>query len=254
VSLENCTFVAATEGGASTEFVFLTPTVVETWTSADGSGIERSTPQGPGHFQTSQEQLRFAASGLTNPCIQVPQTKTVPQSTPQIPGIAMLPTNSQMLGALIAAGRVNDVGQVTATSGKCPSQNGDANQIFASGQVCNVAAQFDIVNNLLSFPEGPAKLGPVLYDVLAQLPGVEIIGTQTDAVGRSGTAIEDPSSGDVVVLDPTTGALLETETLLATPGTPTAGASPGAPKGTVLSSTTYATDGVVQSEGAVPSN
>jgi hypothetical protein len=227
--------------------------VVETWTSANGSGIERSTPQGPGHFQTAKEQSLFAASGLTNSCIQVPQTKTVPQSTPQIPGVAMLPTNSQTLGALIAAGRVNDVGQVATTSSKCPSQSGDANQVFASGQVCSVAAQFDIVNNLLAFPEGPAKLGPVFYDVLAQLPGVEIIGTQTDGVVRSGTAIEDPSTGDVVVLDPTTGALLETETLLATPETPTAGASPGEPKGTVLNSTTYATDGVVQSEGAVPS-
>ena len=96
------------------------------------------------------------------------------------------------LAALIAAGRVTDAGRLTTGTGHCPSQNGESAQVFVHGQVCSVTAQFDIVNNLLELPVASNKLGPVLYRILAQLPGVEVIGTRTDALGRSGTAIEDP--------------------------------------------------------------
>jgi hypothetical protein len=140
---------------------------------------------------------------------------------------------------------------VTASATVCPSKNGTAPQIYVSGQICSVTAQFDIVNNLLASPEGPAKLGGVLYQVMSELPGVKIIGTRTDALGRTGTAIEDPSSGDVLVLDPSTGSLLETETL-STGRVPTAGASPGLKTGTVLSSNTYGPHGVVDGEGQTP--
>jgi hypothetical protein len=156
------------------------------------------------------------------------------------------------LQSLIAAGRVDDVGRVAPSATTCPSKNGNAPQVYRDGDVCSVAAQFDIVVNLLTFPQGPAKLGAVLYQVMAELPGVKIIGSRTDAVGRTGTAIEDPSSGDVLVLDPTTGALLETETLL-TGRAPTAGASPGLPVGIVLSSNTYGPYGIVKGEGLTPS-
>ena len=251
VTLQNCTFISPAGQGASTEFVYITPMVVETWTTANGSGIERSTPQGPGHFQTAEEATRFASSGLTNGCVQVAHTRSIPASTPQHPGVAALPTNPQTLEALIASGRLNDVGQVAATATTCPSKNGAAPQIYVNGEVCSVAAQFDIVNNLLASPEGPAKLGGVLYQVMSELPGVKIIGTRTDAIGRTGTAVEDPSSGDVLVLDKTTGALLETQTLT-TGSAPQSGATPGLPIGTVLNSTTYATSGLVSGEGVTP--
>ncbi len=249
LSLQNCTFLSGVEGSASGEFVYLTPMITQTWTAADGSGVERRTPQGPGHFQTHEEATRFAANGQSNPCVQIDQTTPIPRSTPQQPGVSDLPSDAQTLKSLIAAGRVDDVGQVASSATSCPSRNGNAPQVYVSGEVCSVAAQFDIVNNLLVLPEGPVKLGAVLYQVVAELPGIKIIGSQTDGLGRTGTAIEDPSSGDVLVLDPTTGALLETETLV-TQTTPMAGASAGLPIGTVLNSTTYGPSGVVHSEGA----
>jgi hypothetical protein len=123
-----------------------------------------------------------------------------------------------------------------------------AGAIVVPGQVCSVAAQFDIVNNLLKLPEASNKLGPVLYRILAQLPGVEVIGTRTDAFGRTGTAIEDPNSGDVVVLNATTRPLLEIENFstdkLAVAGVPT---------GSVLDSTTFGGVSVVNADGALPS-
>jgi hypothetical protein len=252
ITLQNCTFVSAPEGGASSEFVYLTPMITQTWTAGDGSGIERSAPQGPGHFQTSEEAARFATSGLANGCLQVAQTMPIPRSTPQLPGVADLPSDPQTLQSLIAAGRVDDVGQVALSATACPSKNGDAPQVYLEGDVCSVAAQFDIVNNLLGSPEGPDKLGAVLYQVMAELPGVKIIGSRSDAIGRSGTAIEDPSSGDVLILDPTTGNLLGTQSLLVAGTAPQAGASPGLPMGTVLNSTTYTSSGVVNGVGMTP--
>lgn len=249
VILQNCGFSVLNSEGTQTPVFYLSPIVSETWTAADGSGSEQSAPQGSGHFLSSADQALWAASGQPNHCIQTTSTRAIPPSTPDEPGVTLLPSDPTTLGALLAAGRVNDVGQVSPSSpkGGCPSRSGDSAQVFAPGQVCNVAAQFDIVNNLLTFPVAPLILGPVLYHVLAQLPGVAIIGSRTDAIGRSGTAIEDPSSGDVVVLDPTTGLLLETEIL-----TTTATASPGVPVGTVLYSVTYAPGGVANALGSVP--
>jgi hypothetical protein len=249
VALENCSLPAATVTPRSAWPVYLSTIAIETWTATDGSGREQSAPEGAGHFQTAAQQATWAASGQTNECVESADRRAVPPRSTDDPGTSMLPTDPATLGALIAAGRVNDVGQVTGSTGKCPSQNGRASQVFAPGQVCSVAAQFDIVNNLLGVdPEAPAELGPVLYRVLAQLPGVEIIGTRTDTLGRTGTAIEDPGSGDAVVLDPTSGALLETETV-ATPAT----SSPGVPPGTILQSATYGTVSVVGALGDPPS-
>jgi hypothetical protein len=248
--LQNCGFGVPNSEGTQTPVFYLSHIVSQTWTAANGSGREQIAPQGSGHFLSSADQALWAASGLPNHCVHKTITRTIAPSTPDEPGVTLLPSDPATLGALLAAGRVNDVGQVSPSSpkGGCPSQSGDSAQVFAPGQVCNVAAQFDIVNNLLTFPVAPLILGPVLYHVLAQLPGVEIIGSRTDTIGRSGTAIEDPSSGDVVVLDPTTGLLLETETL-ATNAT----ARSGVPVGTVLDSVTYATGGVANALGSVPS-
>jgi len=54
------------------------------------------------------------------------------------------------------------------------------------------------------------------YRMIGELPGIESLGTMTDTLGRSGTAVAappDPDTGEqyVVILDPTTGMPLEQE-------------------------------------------
>jgi hypothetical protein len=248
VILQNCSFGWNDNlSDESAQAVYLTPTASQFWTTSDGSGSVESAPQGPGHFQTAAEQMAWAKSGAPNECIEPASTTHYQPSVDREPGIPFLPSGPTTLAALIAAGRVTDAGQLRPGTGHCPSQNGESTQVFVPGQVCSVAAQFDIVNNLLELPEASHKLGPVLYRILAQLPGVEIIGTRTDALGRTGTAIEDPSSGDVVVLDTTTGALLEIETLSTTKL-----AVAGVPAGSVLNSTTFGDVRVVNADGTVP--
>jgi hypothetical protein len=117
-----------------------------------------------------------------------------------------------------------------------------------------VADQFLIAADLLFYPDGQAKLGAALYRVLAQLPGVIVIGSRTDTLGRSGTAIEDPSSGQVFVIDPTTGVLLE-EQILATSQNASQGVSGTfrVRPGTELSTATLGPVSVVNDLGKIPS-
>ncbi len=231
--------------------VYLQSVTVETWTAADGSGTHRESYSG--HFQDPQDQALWAASGAPNDCALPAQPDTtIPPRSAQDPGISVLPSDPAAIASLIAAGRVNDVGQVSPGTGLCPSQAGPSTQVFANDEVCNVAAQFDIVTNLLENPGAPIKLGPVLYQVMAKLPSVTVLGNQTDAIGRTGVAIEDPNSGDVFVIDTSTGTLLESETI-ATPQSLASGeTSSGIAPGTVLGTTTYAVFGVTDSIGSVP--
>jgi hypothetical protein len=248
VVLQNCTFVFNGAQG-QIALTYLTPMAIDTWSTSDGSGSQLKAPLGSGHFETAQQAATWANSGQKSlPCMQPTTNMKVPPVTADQPGVSELPTDAATLGALIAAGRVDDVGKVSPPTGKCPSKNGNASEVFGPGQVCDVAAQFDIVNNLLEYPEASVKLGPTLYIILSWLPGIEILGARTDALGRTGTAIEDPSSGDVIVFDQSNGMLLETQ-ILATSQT----AKPGVLPGHVVSSTTYGSVSVVAHDGTRPS-
>ena len=91
-----------------------------------------------------------------------------------------------------------------------------------------------------------------LYAVAARIPGVELVGTVTDAAGRRGVAV---AKDDVVnhvrstlVFDPDTSRLLaeEEETL--------AGNSLGLPAGTRIETITYLVTAIVDSIGARPAS
>lgn len=66
--------------------------------------------------------------------------------------------------------------------------------------------------DLTTAPVDPAVRAAV-YRLLAGLPGIEVLGPTGDAVGRRGTAIAVPD-GDVLhelIIDPRTGAVLDTQ-------------------------------------------
>jgi len=132
---------------------------------------------------------------------------------------------------------------VASPPSRCRQTTTSPNQ---DSPACSISQQFDVVDNLLTSPLAVQKLGPVLFHILSQLPGVELIGTRTDALGRSGTAVEDPSSGDVMVLDPSSGTLLETQSLALVGNT--LGVNPG----TVIGSVTFGPISVVNGLGRRP--
>ena len=220
------------------------------WSAQNNSGAVQITSLG-GHFSTTADRTAWMNEGSpsVSGCV-APATKgllNIPAPTSGGGGVGYLPTSAAAFGTLLAEGRVNDEGQVSASNVYCPTTS--TNNSAGNGDACSVATQFDIASNLLVQPEGPSLVGPALYAALAQLPGVQEIGTMTDAYGRTGTAIEDPSSGIVFVIDPSSGQLLEQESLAT--GTSVSDAFPA---GSVRFSVTYGPLSVVNSLGARPAN
>jgi hypothetical protein len=212
----------------------------ENWVAGNGTGSVRLVADPGGRWLTSQDKAKWQAAGSPKNFCSL--------TTPLLPlgsdaAILALPTDPTVLGSLIAEGRVDDVGRILPAPGPCaqattsPTQNDSA---------CSIRGQFDVVNNLLTSPVAVNKLGAVFFHILSQLPGVELIGTRTDALGRSGTAVENPSSGDVLVLDPSTGNLLETQSLAS------AGNTLGVTSGTVIGSVTFGPVSVVHGLGTLP--
>jgi hypothetical protein len=227
-------------GGKKGVVNYLDPNTHENWVAADGTGSVRLVADPGGHWLTPQDQAKWQAAGspknycsLTSPLLPLGSDAAT----------MALPTNPTELGSLIAAGRVDDVGKILPSPGPCGKATTSLNQ---NNPACSIGQQFDVVNNLLTSPLAVHKLGAVLFHILSQLPGVELIGTRTDALGRSGTAVENPSSGDVLVLDPSTGTLLETQSLALV------GNTLGVAPGTVIGSVTFGPISVVNGLGRRP--
>lgn len=85
-------------------------------------------------------------------------------------------------------------------------QSGEENELWES-----------VTSLLLESPASPA-LRRALWQVAANMPDVELVGTMTDAAGRQGTAVERNQLGAgwyrvVYILDPADGTLLETQSI-----------------------------------------
>src|ERR1039458_4929996 len=123
----------------------------------------------------------------------------------------------------------------------------------------NAAATFQMAVALLGTPETgmtPA-LRSALYRVIASLHGVEFLGKQTDRSGRRGIGIASPVYAGLcmeVILDPTTGNLLQVEHVVVDPAKEPATARTyfGAIVGQALMWTDYLSSGVVDSMPAMP--
>jgi hypothetical protein len=89
-----------------------------------------------------------------------------------------------------------------------------------------------------------------LYAVAARIPGVQLLGTVTDAQNRQGTAvaIDDPENRirQTLVLDPQTGTLLDEEELTLD------GNSFGYPAGTRIGYASYLEQAIVASDTQRP--
>ncbi|MGW3633449.1 CU044_5270 family protein [Streptomyces sp. NPDC005122] len=78
--------------------------------------------------------------------------------------------------------------------------------------------------NLITMPVKPS-VRAAAYRVMADLPGVRVVGHVTDPLGRTGVGVEFPQSygtplgttRERLVVDPSTGAMLSDQTLLVTP-------------------------------------
>lgn len=104
-----------------------------------------------------------------------------------------------------------------------------------------------IVGDLLGESVAPPQLRASLYQVAADIPGIELVGTVTDRGGRRGTAVS-ASRGDTrleLIFDPRTSVLLAKEEALLHRIPDIA-----APAGTVLAYTLYLNSSITRSLSA----
>ena len=120
------------------------------------------------------------------------------------------------------------------------------------------ASVFEVIADRLLFASTSPTLRAALYRVIAHLPGVQLLGWQTDRIGRRGIAVAlshaeigDETTRKELLFDPTTGEPLQTQLVQTAPLIDIPGTAP-LPRGTVLRYTVFVERGVVNSMEDLP--
>jgi hypothetical protein len=223
--------------GDGTTFVFKAPSIRESWIGPDGSGRILNTP-GTVTFPTQQDRAAWVATGA-------PDLEWIVDGDDEFdhfgPGeltfedYSDLPTDPEELLELIESREL-----VGGPAGDWET--------------------FVIVGDLLRETYAAPKVRAALYQVVAELPGVELVGRVVDPAGRPGMAVaytnpsSDARSRYELIFDPVTAELLsEGEVLVADSTVDVESGGPGAvyggvgPEGTKTFTTTYLESGVVAS-------
>jgi hypothetical protein len=218
-----------TSGPPKQTFSVYAPVTRQVWIATDGSGrLEQS--YGTPSFLTPADRAAWVSDGSPN---IVPASSDVDSIEAKgalvVPDLSNLPTNP---GTLLAGIEATTVG----SSFDAPA---------------GAAGTFQIIGDLLRETDASPALRAALYQAAAQMPGVTLIGTVTDAAGRSGTAVAYASSGEQneLIFDPTTSVLLGEATVVTDP---TQLCRLDVSVGTVLYETSYVASGVVNSTSDVP--
>jgi hypothetical protein len=225
--------------GDGSTFLFSTPNIRESWIGSDGSGRILNTP-GDVIFPTERDRAAWIAAGAP------PLAEWVVDGDDEFdhfdPGeltypdrYADLPADPEELLELIE--RRELIG----------GPRGDWET-------------FAIIGDLLRETYMPPKVRAALYQLAAELPGVELVGRVVDGAGRPGVAVaytnwnSDAPNRWELIFDPTTAELLgEGEVLVADSTVDIESGGPGAiygsvgPAGTKTFTTTYLVSGVVDS-------
>jgi hypothetical protein len=220
--------------GTSATFVALQTSSHEIWIADDSSGrIVRK--DGPPQFFSAAERARWEAAGKPGfgPSGGIDSTDPTPGALSfgwESLGVHSrdeIPTDPTALATLVERG-------AQGTKNPLPYE------------------EFQVIEEVLRFAPLSGAQTAAFYQVLATLPGIQLVGPAKDALGRPGTSFAvdrgDPTR-DELILDPQTGRLLGSRTTLTRPDS----AYPGAPAGTVLGYETIVSTGVVDSTDARPS-
>jgi hypothetical protein len=223
--------------GDGTTFRFTAPNIRESWIGPDGSGRILNTP-GAVTFPTDRDRLAWIEAGS-------PDLRWVVEDDDEFdhlgPGVLTfsdysdLPTDPEELLDLIESREL-----IGGPAGDWET--------------------FVIIGDLLRETYTHPQVRAALYQVAAELPGVELVGRVVDGAGRPGMAVaytkwnSDAPSRTELIFDPTTAELLgEHEVLVADSTVDVESGGPGAvygavgPDGTHTFSSTHVVSGVVDS-------
>jgi hypothetical protein len=215
---------------------FKQPLIRASWIGLDGSGRILSSA-GAVTFLTEEDRATWIAAGSPHLCADVCEGQTNDErfgpGELAIRNFATLPTDPEELLELIESREL--IG----------GPDGDWET-------------FSIIGDLLREASPQPRVRAALYQVAAEVPGVELVGRVTDGAGRPGVAVAykhertDAPSELELIFDPTTAELLgSNEVLIADSTVDVESGGPGAiyggvgPAGTLAYSTTYLVSGVV---------
>ncbi|HEY1520225.1 MAG TPA: CU044_5270 family protein [Solirubrobacteraceae bacterium] len=218
------------------------------WYRADGSGRERIVSSREGFLAPSDRSIA-RAHGLS-----LAQFMPNQDGDSAYPGVgayysdydpAGLPTQpAALLRAIKSEVRASRT-TPTATAGATVSE-------------VATASVFEVIADRLLFASTSPALRAALYRVIAHLPGVQLLGWQTDKIGRRGIAVAishaevgDEATRRELLFDPTSGEPLQTQLIQTAPLTDIPGTAP-LPRGTVLRYTAFIKRGVVNSIEDLP--
>lgn len=237
-------------GSAANQFDITFRKTVQEWQAASGAGREVITYDSAPAFTTPASRKGWILSG--RPSIAPPSNRKnggYASSWSASSKFAVHPANESMLPT--------NVGQLqTLLQHGGPDLPG--NLVANVDTPSTPAGTFGAAAEILETPSigsSPA-LRSALYQVLANVPGVRLLGEATDWAGRRGLQVAAPADNGErtqLIIDPHTGDILQTENVVVDPSQLTRGVRKyfGSKRGEVFSWTDFLGSGVVTSASAV---
>jgi hypothetical protein len=222
--------------GDGTTFLFSQPSTRESWIATDGSGRLIGT-SGAVRFPTEEDRATWIAAGSPDLYENLTEDELFDPGELFYADHADLPGDPEELLELIERRDIDGIG----------GPNNDW-------------GTFMIIGDLLRETSLQPKVRAALFQIAAELPGVELVGHVVDGAGRPGVAVAytnrntDAPHRWELIFDPTTAELLGTNDVLVEGSTvDVESGGPGAiyggvgPAGTRTFTTTYLVSGVVDS-------
>ena len=217
--------------GSSGSFSALQTSSHEIWITNDGSGRIVRT-DGPPQFFSASERARWEAAGKPG----FDPSRGIDESAP---------AGELSWGIEPLAHEVSDIPSDPVALAQLIARNVDATKNTRAHE------ELGLIEGILRFAPLSGAQTAAFYQVLASLPGIEIVGETKDGLGRTGTAFavgNDGARRQELILDPDSGRMLGSRTTLTAPDP----ANPATPVGTVIGSETIVSTGVVDSTDARP--
>jgi hypothetical protein len=222
--------------GDGTTFLFSHSSTRQSWIATDGSGRIFET-SGTVSFPTKEDRATWIAAGSPDLNENLTLDELFDPGELFYADYIDLPTDPEELLELIERREISGVGGPN-----------------------NHWGTFVIIGDLLRETSLQPKVRAALYQIAAEIPGVELVGHVIDGAGRPGVAVayrhenSDSPSRQELIFDPVTAELLGTdEVLIADSTVEVESGGPGAiyggvgPAGTRTFTTTYLASGVVDS-------
>lgn len=224
-------YVTEVPGRGLTNFLYGVPEIRQAWIGTDGSGRLEQT-LGKITFPSPADRAAWVAAG--SPDLQGaadPGDDTYAHGGLHYFDLSGLPTDPAKLQTLVEQRVIED------------GPSGDWET-------------FAILGDMLRETYASPDLRAAIYNIAANLPGVEFLGKTTDASGRPGIGVSYTHLGtkDELIFDPRTSALLGESQVIVDPSQRgEGGMGPVGPAGSVVFSVVHLDSGVVDSTQAVPS-